>query len=111
MEVNDIIQKLSKMEEIENLTPRECCDYQVFLSANLWQAGNNIINTEQSFNKKWNETRATCKSDTQATKVSSLTPEYVAYKQAMYAEKSILETIRSLKKKMRLFESEAQNQL
>lgn len=109
MKVGEIIQKLQDIKEIELLTPEQVSNYQVFLSSMIWEAGNRVIETERAYNEVWNRIRETTTSDKQADKKASLTPEYVEWRKAIYAEKTVLETIRALKKKLQSMAEEAKN--
>lgn len=102
MTADEVIKKLAQFEELQNLTLQQASDYQLFLSANLWQTGSEIIRAEQEYNKCWKILRDTLKTDKETDKVSTVSAEWVRYKQAVYAQKTIVEVIRSLKKKMQI---------
>jgi len=109
--VNEIIKQLSNWEELQKLDPHNISLYQVFLSANYWQCGQEIIKTEQAYNLKWREARENVESDKQADRLASVTKEYEDYQKARYAEKTLIETIRSLKKMLLILIEESHNQM
>ena len=110
MTVPQIMAILNSLEEIDKLTPKLAANYQLFLSAHIYEAGIKIIEAEQIVNARWQELRNIARSDKDADKAASLTDEWKEYKKAVFAEKTLIETIRSLKKMLKVFEEEARNQ-
>lgn len=110
MTVREVIDKLQSVESIQKLSPRETCDYQVYLAAMYWEVGNEVIQTEQNYSRVWKSLRDTVESDKHCEKTAMLSPEWIKYRQAIYLERTMLECIRSLKRKMQQFENEARNQ-
>lgn len=104
---NDILVKL-KNGELEN--PNALADYLVILSASLYTAGNFELEAEIEYAKKWEEIKNSGEmTDKLAEVKAKQTQEYRNYKQAQIANKTILETIRSLKKKLQNLNSEFQS--
>ncbi len=64
------------------------------------------LEAEIAYSKKWSELKDNCKTDKVCDMQAKLTPEYKEWKRAVIANKTILETIRSLKKKLTNLEGE-----
>jgi len=95
---NQIIKKL-QAGELDN--PGDLANYLVILSASLNTAGNFELEAEMEYLKKWEEIKLSAEmTDKMADAKAKQTDEYRAYKQMQIANKTILETIRSLKKKL-----------
>lgn len=109
--VNQIVQQYQKMsvEELSNLAPAEICAHLVVLSSRLWTIGSEILKTEGVLAKKWIEIRQDTKTDKMADELIKITEEYKEAKQARWAEKTVIELIRSLKKILKSKEIEYQN--
>jgi hypothetical protein len=97
MKANEIITKL-KNGELDN--PNELADYIVILSASINTGGQMELEARIDYARKWKEIREVAKTDKQADMEAMLTPEYKLKEQAMIANRTILETIRALKKKL-----------
>lgn len=110
MTIPEIITRLQSLDEIRKLTPHEVSQYQLYLSANLWLAGDKIIETEMAYNARWRLSRLECKTDKECDKLATQTPEYSTWRRAVYAEKSMVETIRALKKMLAQMSEQARNQ-
>jgi hypothetical protein len=94
---NEIILKLST-EIIDN--PDELSRYLVFLTANMWQYGKKTVEAEIAYAKKWDEVRMASETDGRANIKIKFHPEYLSWKMAQVSEKTLLEIIRSLKKRL-----------
>jgi hypothetical protein len=94
---NEIMLKLST-EIINN--PNELSEYLVYLTANLWKYGQQTIKAEIEYARKWQAVRQECETDGQANMKIKSSPEYESWKGAQVAEKTLLEIIRSLKKRL-----------
>ena len=98
MKVNSIIQKL-KNGELES--PTQLSDYLVILSASLNQAGNLELEAEIAYAKAWEEVKEMSDYTDKRTEMKAKqTPEYKAWQEMRIANKTILQTIMSLKKKL-----------
>lgn len=97
MKVNEIVKKLQS-GELES--PSALSDYLVILSASLNTGGQMELETEIAFAQKWQDLRSECKTDKECDMKIKLTDEYKSMRQAQIANKTILECIRSLKKKL-----------
>jgi hypothetical protein len=97
MTTNDIMLKLST-EMIND--PNELSEYLVYLTANLWKYGQETVRAEIAYAKKWEKVRMECETDGRANIRVKSEPEYEEWKKAQVAEKTILEIIRSLKKRL-----------
>ena len=86
--------------------PSRLADYLVILSASLSAGGLMELETEIHFSEKWQELRRECDSDKQCDMKAKLLSEYVLMKTAQINNKTILEVIRSLKKKLQNLEIE-----
>ena len=106
MTVNDIITKL-KTGELD--VPDELANYLVILSASLNTGGQMELEARIDYANKWKELRANSKTDKQADMEAMLTDEYKLKEQAQIANKTILECIRSLKKKLATLNAEFQS--
>lgn len=95
--VNEIIAKL-KAGEFEN--PTLLSDYLVRLSASLYTGGNMELEAKINFAAKWKELRPSCKTDKECDMEIMLTEEYKIKERANIANKTILNCIQSLKKKL-----------
>lgn len=97
IEVKDIITKLS-----ENIIdkPNELSRYLIVLTANLWKYGKTRIEKDVLQAKKWGEIRLTCDTDGQTDKRIKATEEWKNWQMAIISEKTVLELIRSLKKRL-----------
>jgi len=106
MTVNDIIKSLTQRTPDMD-SPGVLSEYLVQLSAMIWEAGNKIIEAEVAYNKKWNEIRPTYKTDKQTDMFMKSQPEYVVMEQAKLAQRTLIETIRSLKRRITVLSEEA----
>ena len=98
LKVNDIITRL-KNGELDS--PNLLADYLVILSASLYSAGGFELDADIAYAKKWEEIKLSGEmTDKLAEAKAKQTEEYKNWKQAVIANKTILETIRSLKKKL-----------
>ena len=94
---NEILDKL-KSGELES--PSLLADYLVQLSATLYTAGGFELESKIAYANKWLEIRKETKTDKIADMQTMVTPEYKEWQRMVIANKAILETIRSLKKKL-----------
>jgi hypothetical protein len=97
IEVKDIITKLS-----DNLIddPEELSKYLIVLTANLWKYGKMRIEKDIIQSKKWAEIRLTCKTDKEADIKIKATDEWRDWQISIITEKTVLELIRSIKKRL-----------
>jgi len=102
--VNEIIKKL-KAGELES--PDELSKYLVILSASLNTAGNLELDGEIDYAKRWEEIKSTTittngKSitDKLAEMKAKQTPEYRVWQEMRIANKTIIQTIQALKKRL-----------
>ena len=106
MKTSEIIKKL-QAGELEN--PNMLSDFLVILSASINTGGQMELEARIDYANKWKEIRANLKTDKQADMEAMLTPEYKLKEQAAIANKTILECIRSLKKKLATLNAEYQS--
>jgi len=108
---SNIINKYSSatVEQVGAEPPGVIASEIVVLSSHLWEAGSLALKAEQLYSAKWMELRETLKTDGQADKRAKCTEEYGALQKARMAEKSVLETIRALKKLLQSKQMEMQN--
>jgi len=97
IEVKDIILKLSK-NIIDN--PNELSEYLIVITANLYKYGLDRVEKDVLQAKKWAEIRLTCETDGQAEKRIKATQEWKDYQIAIISEKTVLQLIMSLKKRL-----------
>lgn len=97
IEVKDIIAKLSD-HMIDD--PNDLSKYLVVLTANLWRYGKDKVERDVSQSQRWSEIRLECKTDGQADKRIKATEEWKEWQMAIIKEKTVLELIRSLKKRL-----------
>jgi len=96
--VNEIINKLKK-GELEN--PGILADYLVILSASLYTAGTFELDMEINYSKKWEEIKLSGEMTDKLTDAKAKQiVEYRDWKKAQIANKTILNCIQSLKKKL-----------
>lgn len=95
--VNEIIFKLST-EIIDN--PRELSQYLVYITANLWKYGEDVVQSEIDYAKKWSDIRSKCDTDGMANVLIKIEPEYKKWQISKVNEKTLIEIIRSLKKRL-----------
>lgn len=108
-------QILEKLRAGELESPRLLADYLVQLSATLYTAGNFELEARQAYAKKWLELKNSViagnnevkqKTDKVIEMEAMTTDEYRDWQRIAIANKAILETIRSLKKKLSALQSE-----
>ncbi len=95
--VNQIIEKLES-GQLDN--PSVLSDYLVQLSASLFTGGKLELATDIEYSRKWSELRPECKTDKECDMRCKLSEEYKTAQLARIANKTILQTIMSLKKKL-----------
>lgn len=95
--INDIIKDLSE-RMIDS--PDELSKYLIVLTANLWKYGKDKIEKDVIQANKWTEIRLTCETDGQADKRIKATEEWKNWQISIVLEKTVLELIRSLKKRL-----------
>lgn len=95
--IKDIILKLSS-ESISN--PEILSQYLVLLTSNLWKYGQDTVDADIAYAKKWQEIRNTEETDGRATMRAKTTEEYRNFKMAQVSEKTLLEVVRSLKRRL-----------
>jgi hypothetical protein len=100
---NEIVEKL-RNGELES--PIKLSDYLVILSASINTGGQMELETEIGFATKWQELRPESKTDKECDMRAKLTEEYKLMRRAQIANKTILECIRSLKKKLGAMQTE-----
>jgi hypothetical protein len=106
MIVNDLIKKLIDPDCPEMRDANELSRYLVTLSAYLWEAGIKMTDSEVKYNKRLSEVRPLYKTDRQAEVFMKSQPEYVEMEHAKHAKVVILETTRSLKKRIDVLREE-----
>ncbi len=107
MTTNEIIKKL-QAGELDN--PGILADYLVVLSASLNTAGNFELEAEIEYMKKWATIKLSEKgTDKLIDAMAKQTEEYRTYRQMQIANKTILQTIMSLKKKLSNLQAEFQS--
>ena len=101
--VKDIILSLSssKMDDPETLS-----SYLIVLTANLWSYGKERIEADANQAKKWGELRKECETDGQADKKIKSTEEWKNWQLSIVKEKTVLELIRSIKKRLQSMSDE-----
>jgi len=105
--INQILKKLSA-GELE--VPAILSNYVVQLSASLYTSGVFELDLEMAYLKKWEEIKTNADiTDKLVDAKAKQTEEYRQWKKAQIANKTILETIRALKKKLRNLEMEYQS--
>lgn len=97
MTANDIIKKL-RAGTLDN--PSELANYLVQLSASLSTGGQMEVEAKISYAQKWQELRPLCKSDKQCDMRTMGTDEYRIMQMAQFNNKTLIECIRALKKKL-----------
>lgn len=97
IEVKDIIVKLSE-QMVDD--PNELSKYLIVLTANLWRYGQDRVEKDVLQAKKWGEIRLTCNTDGQTDKRIKATQEWKDYQMSVITEKTVLELIRSIKKRL-----------
>lgn len=108
-QTQDILEKL-KDGSLES--PNELSDYLVQLSASLMSAGGFELEARIAYSKKWMELKSQLldskpKSDKYVDMEVMQTEEYKLWQKMVIAGRTMTETIRSLKKKLRALEIEA----
>ena len=102
---------LQKIQENENdclHNPSLLSEYLVIITSNLLKAEMSKLNAEIEKTKKWIEIRQIKDTDKQADEAVKLTDEYRVYKEAEAISKVVLETIRSVKKRLAFLATEYQ---
>lgn len=105
-------QIITASEIIKNLkegkldSPNLLADYLVILSASMNTGGQMELQADISYSQKWIEYRKNCKTDKQCDIEVKLTDEYSLMRKAQIANKTILQTIQSLKKKLQTLNDE-----
>ena len=99
MEVNEIIKKL-RAGELDN--PNELSNFLVILSASLFEAGEFEVEAQIEYAKKWSEIKESEEkiTDKMADMKCMQTDEYRIWQKMRNSQKVLIETIRSLKKKL-----------
>lgn len=97
MNVNEIIKKL-KAGELDN--PNELSNFLVILSASLFEAGEFETEAEIEYSKKWAEIKNEDYTDKMTDALAKQTDEYRIWQKMRNSQKCLIETIRSLKKKL-----------
>ena len=95
--INDIVLRLST-EQVDN--PNDLSSYLVLLTANLWKYGKETLDKEVAYATKWQELRANHETDKATDMAAKITEEYHDWQMAKVSEKTLLEIIRSLKKRL-----------
>lgn len=88
--------------------PNQLSEYLVYLTANLWKYGQATVEAEIAYARKWEEIRPACETDGQANIHIKGHPEYEAWKKSQIAEKTLIEIIRSIKKRLQTLGDEMQ---
>jgi len=98
--VNEIISDLRNDELKEN--PDQLSQYLVVLSASLNQAGNFELDAEMDYCKVWEEIKLSQEkiTDKMVDMKAHQTDEYRTWQQMRIANKTILQTIQSIKKRL-----------
>ena len=107
--VAEIITTLKDSNKVDIISPAALGNYLIVLSAFINTAGMNVLEAEQKYCQQWNFIRETVESDKQADQRTKLTAEYLEWKKSVYAEKSLVELIRSIKKILQIKSEEAKN--
>ena len=95
--VNEIIKNL-KDGKLEN--PSELADYVVMLSASLFTGGQIELDLDIAYSDMWMKMRPICKTDKECDIRVKGTQEYRDMQIAKITNKTIIEVIRALKKKL-----------
>ncbi|MDE2016027.1 MAG: hypothetical protein KGJ89_05495 [Patescibacteria group bacterium] len=80
--------------------PNRLSGYLILLTANLWIYGRDRMEAESKEAEKWAEVRKECETDGQANKEIKATEEWKKWQMAVVSEKTVLELIRSIKKRL-----------
>ena len=102
-QTQDILEKLRR-GEFES--PHLLADYLVQLSASLMSAGSFELEARIAYSQKWMGIRKDVKTDKIADITAMSTEEYRTWQRMVIANKAMLETIRSLKKKLSALQDE-----
>ena len=95
-----ILEKIQQNEGDCLNNPSLLSEYLVILSAHIIKAEQDKTEAEINKAKKWGELRATLESDKRTDEAIKLEPEYLIYKEKEAMGKCVLETIRSIKKRL-----------
>ena len=80
--------------------PNRLSGYLILLTANLWVYGRDRIDAETKEAEKWAEIRKECETDGQANKQIKSTEEWKNWQMSIVSEKTVVELIRSIKKRL-----------
>lgn len=108
--VSEILTDLKKSELVDLMPPGVLANNLLVLSAFINQAGMMIVEAEIAYATRWKEIKGD-ESDKVTDNSMKLEPEYKALQQAKYAEKALIETIRSIKKVLAVKSEEAHGQM
>jgi len=101
--VDEIIKKV-RNETLD--APMVVSDYIDKLSASIWEIGQAQIKSNIAYAIKWKDIRKHTSSDKQADMEIQITDEYKLREECKYAEKTVIEVIRSLKKRLAILSAE-----
>src|SRR3990167_4201700 len=104
--INEIIKELRNDEIKEN--PDKLSEYLVVLSASLNEAGNFELDAEMDYARVWEEIKLSNEkiTDKMTEMKARQTEEYKTWRQFQIANKTIVEVIRSIKKRLLNFNLE-----
>ncbi|MDE2015904.1 MAG: hypothetical protein KGI72_05275 [Patescibacteria group bacterium] len=80
--------------------PNRLSGYLILLTANLWIYGRDRVEADAKQALKWAELRKECETDGQTDKKIKTTDEWEKWQMAVISEKTVLELIRSIKKRL-----------
>lgn len=90
--------------------PNTCTEMETTLSANLYILDDEYFLSEQKVAEKWAVLRATSDTDKQADNAIKRTEEWIYSKRCDARRKTVLETIRSLRRRVKALEDSYGNQ-
>jgi len=104
--INQIID-FAKNGNLDN--PQIISEYIVRLAAFMWQSGQNILEKEIIYSKKWNEKRLSASSDKQTDQLMKVEAEWREFEEAKLIQRTILQTLQAFKKRLATLSEEWQN--
>lgn len=95
-----ILEKIQKNHDNCLDNPSILSEYLVLLCSHIIQAENAKVAADIKYARKWAELRVHLESDKRADMESKLQPEYIETKAAEAMSKTLIETIRAIKKRL-----------
>lgn len=108
--VAEILSDLKQSNLVDLMPPEVLSSHLLVLSAFITDAGYNITEAEIAHAKKWTTLRGSCETVAETNVAIKLEPEYKTLRGAEFAEKSLIENIRSIKHVLKVKTEEAHNQ-